>query len=479
VESYTYRYSFDKELLQTSKWNHNYLLQPELQAYFQEVARKHDLYRLAQFSTELRAATWNDNEKTWSVRTNTGDEFIVKYLVTALGILHKPYIPEIAGLDTFQGKVVHSSRWETDFQHEGKRIAVIGSGASGVQLVGALGETAGTLTHFIRHAQYVIPAQYRAVTKEERKLINESYDQIWDEVFTSTLAMGFVEPNRPTFSVSPEDRERIFESLWAQGNGFRFMIGGFSDIGSDEAANKEAIQFIHKKIKEIVKDEQKAEVLISSDWFARRPLTDDKYYSRFNQENVSAVNLKKTPIESITPTGIKTSDGKTHEVDLIVFATGFDSSDGSYLNVEFKGRQGKDLKEHWKDGPRAHIGASTSEFPNLFFVNGPGGVFANKAPVAEEGARLAVELITHAEKLRKEGSASGVVESTKEADEKWLEAQKHVAGLTLFSKTSSWLFGENIPGRVVSPRFFLGGLGRYRNAISEDRSQGWAGFTFS
>jgi cation diffusion facilitator CzcD-associated flavoprotein CzcO len=291
--------------------------------------------------------------------------------------------------------------------------------------------------------------------------------------------MGFVEPNRPTLSVSPEDRERIFEGLWKQGSGFRFMFGGFNDIVTDEAANKEAIGFIHKKIRGIVKDKRKIEVLTSSDWFARRPLTDDNYYSRFNQENVFAVDLKNTPIDLITPAGIKTSDGKIHEVDLIVFATGFDSSDGSYLNIDFKGKGGKDLQQHWKEGPRSHIGASTSEFPNLFLVNGPGSVFANNPPVAEEGARLVTDLIAHAEKLRKEGSASGVVESTQEADEKWLEAQKYVADLTLFSKTNSWFFGENIPGRIVSPRFFFGGIGRWRAAISDSRSHGWAGFQFS
>jgi cation diffusion facilitator CzcD-associated flavoprotein CzcO len=479
VESYTYRYSWDKELLQSSPWPHNYLLQPELQAYFQEVARKHDLYSVIQFNTELRAASWNEEDKVWNVQTSSGEKFVVRYLVTALGILYKPYIPEVAGLDTFEGQVVHSSRWTSETQHEGKKVAVIGSGASGVQLVGALGEKAGTLTHFIRHAQYVIPARYREVSAEERKLINQRYDQIWNDVFTSAVAFGFAEPNRPTLSVSPADRERIFEDLWSQGSGFRFLFGRFSDIATDEAANKEAINFIHKKIKETVKDAQKAEVLTSSDWFARRPLTDDKYYSRFNQENVFAVDLKKTPIESITPKGIKTADGTVHELDLIVFATGFDSADGSYFNVDFKGRHGKDLKEHWVDGPRTHIGASTSDFPNLFFVNGPGSVFANNPPVAEEGARLAAELIAHAEELRKKGAGAGVVESTEEADKKWLDAQKHVAGLTLFSKTPSWFFGENIPGRTVSPRFFFGGLGRFRAAIAESRSHGWAGFTFS
>ncbi|MBE7182215.1 MAG: NAD(P)/FAD-dependent oxidoreductase, partial [Terriglobus roseus] len=246
----------------------------------------------------------------------------------------------------------------------------------------------------------------------------------------------------------------------------------------DEAANKEAIKFIHKKIREIVKDPQKADVLTSTDWFARRPLTDDKYYERFNQDNVHAVDLKKTPIESIVPEGIKTADGKVHEVDLIVFATGFDPSDGSYYRVDFKGRNGKDLKAHWADGPATHLGATTSEFPNLFFVNGPGAPFSNNPPATEIGARFAAELISRAESIRKGGRGTGVVESTGAADAKWLQVQKDVADMTLFSKTPSWFFSENVPGRKVAPRFFFGGLGRFRAAIAESRAKGYDGFNF-
>ena len=478
VESHVYRYSWDKDSLQSSPWPHNYLLQSELQAYFQEIARKHDLYKLIEFNTTLQAATWDDDRNLWKVKVSTGDEFTVRYLVTAIGITHHKYVPDIPGLDTFKGQITHSSTWTPELEYEGKRIAVIGSGASGVQLVSSLSEKAQTLTHFIRHAQYVLPAAYRQVTSEERKLVNDRYERIWHDVFASSFGFGFPEPNRPTFSVSPEDREKIFQDLWEQGSGFRFLFGGFSDLATDEAANKEAINFIHKKIREIVKDEQKADVLTSNDWFARRPLTDDKFYDRFNQDNVFAVDLKKTPIKSVNPEGIETDDGKVHQVDLIVFATGFDAIDGSYYHIDFKGRKGKDLKDHWAEGPRTHIGATTSEFPNLFFVNGPGSPFASNPPVTEVGALFATDLIAHAEDIRKKGTGTGVVESTKEADEKWLALAKQIAQVTLFSKTPSWFFGENIPGRTVSPRFFFGGIGRYRAAIADVKAKGYDGFTF-
>lgn len=478
VESYVYRYSWDRDLLKESPWPNNYLTQPELQAYFQEVARKHDLYRHIQFNTELKEATWDEASNTWKVRVSTGEQFAARYLVTGIGITHKKYLPEIPGLDTFKGTITHTSTWSPEIQWENKRIAVVGSGASGVQISSALAEKAQTLTHFIRHAQYVLPAALRPILPEERKLINDRYEKIWHQVFISATAFGFVEPARPAFSVSAEDRETIFQDLWDEGSGFRFLFGGFSDLATDEAANKEAIKFIHKKIKEIVKDPQKVEVLTSSDWFARRPLTDDKYYERFNQDNVSAVDLKKTPIKAITPEGIETADGKIHPVDLIVFATGFDAFDGSFYNIDFKGRGGKSLKEHWIEGPRTHHGATTSEFPNLLIANGPGAPFANNPPVAEEGVRFLVDLIAHAEEIRKKGTGTGVIESTKEADEEWLEHTTQVANATLFAKTPSWFFGENIPGRKVSPRTYFGGLGRYRAALSELRSKGYPGFNF-
>jgi cyclohexanone monooxygenase len=409
---------------------------------------------------------------------STGKALSVRYLVTAIGITYRKNVPDIPGLATFKGQVTHSSTWTPEIEYENKRVAVIGSGASGVQLVGSLSEKAQVLTHFVRHAQYVLPAAYRAVPKEERVLINGRYDRIWNDVFASAVGFGFAEPNRPTLSVSPEDREKIFQDLWDQGSGFRFLFGGFSDIATDEAANKEAIKFIHKKIKEIVKDPQKVEVLTSTDWFARRPLTDDNYYDRFNQENVFAVDLKKTPIKAITPEGIETEDGKLHALDLIVLATGFDTVDGSYNHIDFRGRNGIRLVEQWSDGPRTYLGASTANFPNLFFINGPGAPFANNPPVTEIGAEFAADLIARAEDIRKKGTGTGVIESTEEADEKWADVTKQVAKLTLFSKTPSWFFGENIPGRTVAPRFFFGGIGRFRAAIADSKANGYAGFTF-
>ncbi|KAL8827810.1 MAG: hypothetical protein Q9191_002967 [Dirinaria sp. TL-2023a] len=440
VESYVYRYSWDKELLQSSPWPNNYLTQAEIQAYFQEVARKHDLYRHIQFSTDLTDATWDENRKLWLVKVSTGDVFAVRYLVTAIGILYRKNVPDIPGLEKFQGQTTHSSTWTPEIEYKDKHVAIIGSGASGVQLVGSLGGHAKTLTHFIRHAQYILPAALRPVDAAERRAINARYDEIWRDVFTSTAGFGFAEPARPVFSVSAKDREAIFQSLWDQGSGFRFLFGGFSDLAVDEAANKEAIKFIHN--------------------------------------NVSAVDLKKSPITAVTSNGITTADGKSHPADLIVFATGFDAIDGSYTRIDIRGRGNKILRDQWAEGPKTHTGITTSEFPNLLFVNGPGAPFANNPPATEEGARFVADLIAHAEAIRKSGTGTGVIENTPEAEDKWQEQLETIAGATLFSKTGSWLFGENIPGKKVAPRLYFGGLSRYRAALANIRSERYSGYEF-
>ena len=479
VESYVYRYSFDDELLKNAKWKENYLIQPEIEEYFQTVAKKYDLYRHIQFNAELKDAIWDDEKNLWNVKVSTGEEFTVRYIVAAVGILHSKHLPEIPGLKSFKGQVAHSAAWKPELEYDNKRVAVIGSGASGVQLVSALGEKAKTLTHFIRHAQYVIPTSFRTVSPEERKLINDRYDKIWHQVFTSIAGMGFPEPNRPTFSVSPEDRETIFQDLWEQGSGFRFLFGGFSDLVSNPDANREAIKFIHRKIYEIVKNDEKAAPLISQDFFARRPLTDDKYYYRFAQDNISAVDLKKTPIESITPNGIKTSDGTEYPLDLIVFATGFDAVEGSYLRINFRGRNGLPLKDYWADGPKSSLGATAAGFPNLFFVNGPGTAFSNNAPVTEEGARFATSIIAHSEELRKKGTTKGTAGSTEQFDNEWVDNITKVADATLFSKTPSWFFGNEVPGKKAAARFYFGGLGHFRALLADSRAKGYPGFTFA
>lgn len=228
--------------------------------------------------------------------------------------------------------------------------------------------------------------------------------------------------------------------------------------------------------------EQKAKVLQSKDWFARRPLTDDNYYSRFNQDNVFAVDIKDNPIVDFTADGIKLQDGSVHLLDLLVFATGFDPVDGSYFAVDFKGRDGLALKDYWSDHPITYLGTTASGFPNLYFINGPGVPWANNPPVCEAGANFVSELIARAESIRSRGHGSGVLESTAEADAEWTEKCRECAEKTIFAKTTSWVWGHSdsggVPGKKRFPRFWFGGIAEWRKAILKSRNEGYSGFDF-
>jgi cyclohexanone monooxygenase len=442
TESYIYRFSWDKEDLLTYPWKEHYVKQPQVLAYLNHVVDRHSLRKHMQFNTEMQSAVWDENAHRWDVQCSSGETYKARFLVTAVGLLSRTNFPEIKGIDTFQGGKYHTGAWPSGVDLTGKRVGVIGSGSTGVQVVTEIGPKVKSLLCFQRHPQYSVPSGDGPVSLEYRKHVNEHYDEIFDQVRNSITAFGFVESTVPCFSVSPEERERIFQETWDKGNGFRFMFGAFSDLTTDEAANEAACEFIRSKIKQTVTDPEKARKLTPHDYYARRPLCDGGYYKQFNRENVDVVLLSETPITEITPTGIRTSDGKEHGLDVIVFATGFDAVEGNYTRVNILGRKGISLKEYWKDGPTSYVGVSVPEFPNLFTILGSGGPFTNIPPAIE----AQVEFITKGvERVVRSGDKSAVVEATKEAEDNWIETCEKAVEGSLFKVTDSWIFGAVSP----------------------------------
>ncbi|KAL6241978.1 hypothetical protein RBB50_011223 [Rhinocladiella similis] len=473
--SEVYRFSWDREDLQTYPWSHRYVQGPDVLKYLEHVVERHDLRKHMHFNTELMSAQWIESEKSWEVQLSTGATVKATYLITALGLLSRPNFPDIPGLNTFKGTLCHTAAWNNDINLKDKRVGVIGCGSTGVQVITEIAKYVNELVCFQRHPQYTVPSGDAPVTAEYRKKVNAKYDQLIDQSRSSLFAMGFEESDRSFDSYTPEEREAIFESLWSQGNGFRFLGGGFNDIATNKEANAAACAFIRKKIAQIVRDPEKARKLQPYDHYARRPLCDNGYYEQFNRDNVSIVDLKETPITAVTGEGIVTTGGKVHELDVIIMATGFDAIDGNYNRVRIQGKNGETLKEHWSNGPTSYLGVSVANFPNLFMITGPQGPFCNIPSAIETHVEFITEAVKQAEAASKNGHQK-VVETTLKAESEWNGVcEKSVEG-SLFKETASWIFGANVPGKTLAIRFYFGGLRKFRDELQKVASSNYTGF---
>lgn len=483
TESYVYRYSWDKEDLLSYPWSRHYVKGPDVLAYLRHVVARHNLRKDMQFNTELLSADWNDSTKRWHVELEhrgSRVQFEVRYLVTALGVLSKANYPDIPGMNTFKGQLCHTAAWDQSLDLTNKRVGVIGNGSTGVQVITAIAPSVSKLLCFQRHPQYSVPSNDRPVEPSYRQWVNANYDDIWHRVRNSITGFGFVESETPFHDVPEAERNAVFQSLWDQGNGFRFMFGGFSDIATNREANEAACTFIRGKIDQIVADPEKARKLKPYDFYARRPLCDSSpgYYNSFNYKHVDIVSLQETPITAIRETGIETSDGKLHELDVIIFATGFDAIEGNYNRVRIKGRDGLTLAQHWEPtGATSYLGCFVPQFPNLFLIAGPQGPFTNMPPAIEAHVDLVAKLIARAEGKRAEHPAlEPVIEATPEAEKGWLAECDAAAEGSLFKETASWIFGCNVPGKKYAIRFFFGGLQKYYEALQQMVDEGYRGF---
>jgi cyclohexanone monooxygenase len=471
TEGFVYRYSFDKDLLQDWDWTTRYLEQADVLAYLEHVVERYDLARDIQLDTEVTAAVFDEATDLWQVTTGTGETTTSRYLVNALGLLAKSNIPDIPGRDTFAGRLVHTNAWPEDLDITGKRVGVIGTGSTGTQFITAAAKTAGHLTVFQRSPQYCVPSGNGPVDPAEVGRTKENFDAIWAQVRNSVVAFGFEESGIEAMSVSEEQRRQVFQEAWDKGNGFRFMFGTFCDIATDPDANAAAAAFIRSKIAEVVDDPETARKLTPADLYAKRPLCNEGYYESYNRDNVELVALKENPIEQITPAGVRTADGVVHELDVLVFATGFDAVDGNYRAMDLRGREGRHIGAHWSEGPTSYLGLAKAGFPNMFMILGPNGPFTNLPPSIETQVEWISELIGTAER-----TGVTTVEPTADAENGWTATCEEIAGMTLFPKADSWIFGANIPGKRNAVMFYLAGLGAYRQKLAEVAEAGYEGF---
>jgi cation diffusion facilitator CzcD-associated flavoprotein CzcO len=475
-ESFYYCFSFSKELAQDWEWSGRYPEQPEIERYLNHVADRFDLRRDIRLGTRVTAARFDDANDRWEVETAAGERVTARFLVTAVGCLSAANLPEIPGRDRFRGELYHTAKWPREgVDFAGKRVGLIGTGSSGIQATPVIAAQARHLTVFQRTPNFSVPARHRAFAAEQQAEIKRHYDEIFERTRTSPAGFPYFPIERGTFDVTDEERARILEGLWEEG-GFKFLWGGFHDLLIDPAANQIASDFIRNKIRETVKDPQTAEKLCPTDhpYGSKRPPIDTDYYVTFNRDNVSLVDLRRDPIVEITETGVRTRSGE-FELDVLVFATGFDAMTGSLLKIDVRGKGGRRLADEWAHGPRTLLGLQVAGFPNLFTITGPGSpsVLVNMPVAIEHHVDWIADCLVW---MREQGKTR--VEATEPAQDAWVEHAAEVAQASLFSKANSWYVGANIPGkpRVVMP--YTGGQPLYKERCEAVVKGGYEGFEF-
>ncbi len=473
-ESYYYCYSFSKEIEQAWEWTERYPEHGEIRKYLEFVADKLNLRPDVQLDTRVTAARYEEAANRWIVDTESGQQFQARYLVTAVGCLSTANVPKIPGLDRFRGRWYHTGNWPHEgVDFSGQRVGQIGTGSTGIQAAPVIAAQAAHLTVFQRTANYSIPARNGPTTRSFIEETRRNYDAIWKQARASTNGHPFTVSDRPALSVSPEERERLFEAAWQRG-GLRFRAT-FGDVLTSREANQTASDFIRAKIRQVVKDPEVAERLTPRDhgFATKRPPIDTEYFETFNRDNVLLVDLKAEPIVEITADGIRTS-AREYPLDIIVFATGFDALTGPLLSLNITGRDGYPLREAWAGGPRTYLGLQVPRFPNLFTITGPGSpsVLCNMPIAIEQHVDWITDCI-------RDMRARGVerIEAEPEAAEQWVAQVNEAANATLLPQaSSSWYLVANVPGK---PRVFMpyaGGFARYAGICSEVAEQGYRGF---
>ena len=444
-ESYSYGYSFSQELLDEWDWSEHFASQPEILTYLQHVVAKFDLIKDIQFSSDVQSAIYSDATRSWEIQLQDGSRFTSRFLITGIGLLSQPTLPRIAGIDTFKGQSFHTSRWPHEpVTYAGKRVAVIGTGATGVQTIQEVCKDVGHLTVFQRRPNWCAPLHNAKIGPREMKDIRASYTEIFETCNQTAAGFLHTADERSTFEVAEKDRYEFWETLYAS-KGFGIWQGNFKDVLTDPKANKAMSDFIANKIRERVIDPVTAEKLIPKDhgFGTRRVPLETKYFESYNQENVELIDISSTPIERITPTGIQTTS-KVFEVDLIIYATGFNAILGSYDRINIVGANGRILKDQWKNELSTFLGLQVNNFPNLFMIMGPHALLGNNPRSIEYNVEWITNLLKYMVKQKFTRA-----EATPEAVASWYSYVLDQGEGLLANQVDSWMTGinSNIQGR--------------------------------
>jgi len=475
-EFYYYSFSFSREVREEWVWKERYPSQPEVLAYLEFVAERLDLYKDIRFNTRVKSAVYDEASNIWTVTTQAGETFTAKYVISGMGVLSAPVMPKIPGIESFRGESYHTARWPRDREVDlvGKRVGIIGLGASGVQLVPVVAETAGELYVFQRTPNYVVASSNREVDEQWMKQVRESYDDSFAKAFDHGFAVPFAKPDSGAKEVDAVTRDQVFEDGWKEG-GFHFMLETFNDLAVDPESNDHASDFIRRKIRETVTDPATADLLSPKDYpfNGKRPPGGHGYYEAYNRDNVHLVDTKTHPIDEVTEDGIVVN-GQLYELDVIIWATGFDAMTGTLTQIDIVGRGGQLLRDKWADGLKTNLGLSVNGFPNFFMILGPQTPYANLPVAIQAGVQWISEAIAFARDHQIEQ-----FESTPEGEREWAAEVNRAGSATIMAqgvKANAWFIGANVPGKPIEFNVYMGGADVYFKRCEEVARNGFASF---
>lgn len=476
IESVDYQYSFDPDLVAQWQWSERYAAQPEILAYLEHIADRYDLRRDISFNVSVASAHYGEQAGIWTLTSDSGEEWEARYCVMATGNLSAVKPPDLPGLKEFAGQWLHTGQWpETPVDLSGRRVAVVGTGSSGIQAVTALAPVVDQLYVLQRTPNYSMPAHNRPLGQTEWQEIVQDFATRRHLCEWSDAGTPLESPVGRAVDASPEERRARYEEGWARG-GISALSFAYSDMFRDEDANRYAQEFAREMIRSTVRDPQVALKLSPQHHIGtRRTCTDTGYFETFNRPNVELVDVREEPLEEIVPTGLRTATRQL-DVDVIVFAIGFDAITGALAEIDVRGRDGVSLSQAWAAGPRTLLGLQVAGFPNLFLVTGPGSpsVLSNMVVSIEQHVDWIARCLEH---LREAGATT--IEATLQAQDEWMNHVHALAAETLYPKANSWYVGSNIQGKPREFNVYVAGCGNYRQECEQVVAEGYRGFAIS
>lgn len=476
-QSFVYSYMFSRDLYRT--YPSLFAEQPEILDYLNFAADKMDVRKHFQFNTQVESARFDEAGNCWNIKLSDGSSVTSTYFVTGVGSLSAANIPNIKGRDRFKGEVYHTGQWPHEkVSFAGKRVGVIGTGSSGIQAIPVIAKEAKHLTVFMRTPQYTLPARNHQLSAEFLERLEADFEGTVNTIRSNDVAMVVNTPSRKVMDDTPEERQRVLEAAWAEGGALALLFGAYTDVGTDAKANEEIANFVREKIRAVVKDPTRAEMLVPDyEILAKRIVLDTDYFETYNRDNVDLIALRQTPIEEIAEDGIRTSDRHV-DLDVIVFATGYNALTGPLLDFEIVGRGGITLHDKWQGGEKlqSFLGVANAGFPNMFTLTGPQSpaVHGNVPTLIEQHAEWVFDCIEHMTSIGAE-----TIESTPEADAAWAKECDDVVKKTLFAKSDNWYTGANVEGKPRATLTYRGGIRAFRKKCDNVAANGYQGFTIA